>query len=306
MTTRKDPLAEASALDRVHYATGMMLDADDFRAEQTYHRGRLARALAFLHGSGTAAGLNVTYRHGADADGGSVEELVVSPGLAVDRIGRLIELPAEACIRLDRWYRQQADDPDLADSLATAFKAPAAHHVAAAPWSGVVADVFIRFAVCERGKTPAFASGPFDALDAVQPARLRDGYELALVPRLEADLAGVKPAQAWPDFVGAADVASRIRRLQDAILDAWPRDAATSPELPDLPEYAPGQTDKTAVFLARVVVRADAAAGPGLAPARVVPPAPPDPDAEPVVAVDNHLRLFLYMPQALARALAEL
>ncbi len=306
MTTRKDPLAETVTLDRVHYATGMMLDADDFRAEQTYHRGRLARALAFLHGTGTVAGLNVTYRHRAGADGGAVEELVVSPGLAVDRIGRLIELPAEACIRLDRWYRQQASDPDLADGLATAFKAPAAHHVAAAPWSGVVADVFIRFVACERGKTPAFAAGPFDALDAVQPSRLRDGYDLALVLRPEADLAGVKPVQAWPDFTGAVDPASRIRSLQDAILAAWPRDAATPADLPGLPEYAPGQADKTAVFLARVIVRADAAAGPGLAPARIAPPSPPDPDAEQVVVVENHLRLFLYMPQALARALAEL
>lgn len=306
MTTRKDPLAEALTLDRVHYATGMMLDADDFRAEQIYHRGRLARALAFLHGTGTVAGLNVTYRHRAGADGGSVEELVVSPGLAVDRIGRLVELPGEACIRLDRWYRQQASEPDLADGLATAFKAPAAHHVAAAPWAGVVADVFVRFVACERGKTPAFVAGPFDALDAVQPSRLRDGYELSLVPRPEADLAGVRPAQAWPDFTGAADAASRIRCLQDAILAAWPRDAATPPDLPGLPEYAPGQADKTAVFLARVVVRADAPAGPGLAPARVAPPSPPDPDAEQVVAVDNHLRLFLYMPQALARVLAEL
>lgn len=305
MTTRKDPLAEGGALDRVNYATGMMLDASDFQAEQAYHRGRLARALAFLHGSGTVAGLNVTYRHRAGADGGSVEELAVSPGLAVDRLGRLIELPGEACIRLDRWYRRHADDPDLADGLATAFKAPAAHGVAAAAWSGVVADVFVRFVACERGKTPAFASGPFDALDAVQPARLRDGYELSLVLRPEANLAGVRPVQDWPDFTGAADPAARIRRLQDAILAAWPCDAATAPDLPNLPEYAAGQADKTAVFLARVVVRAEAPAGPGLAPARVLPSSPPDPNAGQVVAVDNHLRLFLYMPQALARVLAE-
>ena len=35
----------------------------------------------------------------------------------------------------------------------------------------------------QRGKTPAFAVGPFDATDAVVPSRLRDEYELRLVPR---------------------------------------------------------------------------------------------------------------------------
>jgi hypothetical protein len=44
-----------------------------------------------------------------------------------------------------------------------------------APFNGVIADVFLNFVVCERGKTPAFASGPFDALDAIAPSRLRDG-----------------------------------------------------------------------------------------------------------------------------------
>ena len=45
------------------------------------------------------------------------------------------------------------------------------------------ADIFLAFHPCERGYTPAFASGPFDALDASQPSRVRDAYELTLVPR---------------------------------------------------------------------------------------------------------------------------
>ena len=45
--------------DRVSYDEGVLLDALDFRAEQSYHRGRLARVLAYLFGTGTAAGLEV-------------------------------------------------------------------------------------------------------------------------------------------------------------------------------------------------------------------------------------------------------
>src|SRR5262245_37226124 len=109
MSTRNDPLAAAAetaragVLDRVFYATGILLAADDFDAEQTYHRGRLARALAYLHGSGTVAGLRVgvlpALAPGADPAflQGREEELRVQPGLAIDRLGRLIEIPRAAC-----------------------------------------------------------------------------------------------------------------------------------------------------------------------------------------------------------------
>lgn len=306
MSNRKDPLAGEITPDRVHFATGMMLDAGDFLDEQSYHRGRLARALAFTQGVGTAAGLNVHYRLRGGAGGGTVEELVVSPGLAVDRQGRLIELRREACIRLDRWYAEQAvsEDPAVIDALAQAWAAQADHGVAAAAWDGVVADVFVRFATCERGKTPAFAAGPFDALDAVQPSRLRDGYKLELILRPEDHLPQRVPPQNWPGFADTDDAAQRRRKLQDAILAGWPGNAATPPEPPAYDEYPAAQADRLAVFLARVVIQA-AEPRPGRAPVRPPLPAPPQTDADPgaVVKIDNHLRLFIYMPQALARAL---
>ena len=47
-----DPLYALPAAARPHYATGMLLGARDFADEQTYHRNRLARALAFATGAG--------------------------------------------------------------------------------------------------------------------------------------------------------------------------------------------------------------------------------------------------------------
>ena len=44
------------APERVNYATGVLLQAEDFRDEQTYHRGRLATALRHLVGFGTRRG----------------------------------------------------------------------------------------------------------------------------------------------------------------------------------------------------------------------------------------------------------
>ena len=43
MAKRDDSLAEVEGPDRVNYATGVLLNAEDFQAEQDYHRGRLAR-----------------------------------------------------------------------------------------------------------------------------------------------------------------------------------------------------------------------------------------------------------------------
>ena len=48
------------------------------------------------------------------------------------------------------------------------------------PARAVVADVFVRFAACKVGLTPSFAIGPFDALNAVSTARLRDTLRLYL------------------------------------------------------------------------------------------------------------------------------
>jgi hypothetical protein len=260
MSTVRDPLAlldPAEAVvppDRLHYAIGMMLDQEDFLAEQTYHRGRLARALAYLHGYGTVAGLRVRVEEPLEPGDdpafpdGREERLVVEPGVAVDRFGRLVEIPRTACIRLNRWYDDQDDD-----LLRQGFHAPS---------GGVVADVFVRFAVCERGRTPAFAAGPFDVTDAVVAARLRDGYTLTLLVREETD--PPLPIPRWPDLSedpAAPDPAAELERrrdlLREAILDAWTEGTAHSDAggLEPLPEHAAGQ-DTSDVFLARLVLPA--------------------------------------------------
>ncbi|MEZ5609648.1 MAG: hypothetical protein R3E45_04260 [Rhodocyclaceae bacterium] len=123
-----DPLYALPDASRPHYATGMLLDAGDFADEQTYHRNRLARALAFvsgagarrlpealdpdtagaagLFGGGTLAGLRVRQ---VPAAGEAVEEIRIAPGLAVDRLGRLVEVPRAVCLRLPGALARQAN-----------------------------------------------------------------------------------------------------------------------------------------------------------------------------------------------------
>jgi hypothetical protein len=60
MATPADTLSPPPAPNRVYYSLGRMLGVEDFQADQDYHRGRLARALLQLCGTGTVAGLYVS------------------------------------------------------------------------------------------------------------------------------------------------------------------------------------------------------------------------------------------------------
>ena len=125
---RSDVVARArEARGRVFYATGVLLNAQHLDADQPDNHRGLARALAYLHGSGTLAGLEVTWER---ATGGRGERLVVKPGIALDRLGRIIEVPGDAPLPLDRWFDEQSDA-----HLIGGFKPSV---------QGVVADVFVR------------------------------------------------------------------------------------------------------------------------------------------------------------------
>ena len=268
-----DPLEALPPPERVNYATGVLLAAEDFRDEQTYHRARLARLLSGLAGFGTLAGLRVSPPAAGDAE----LELRVEPGLAIDRFGRLVEIGEPYCIRLARWFGGLST-PGL---RAAVHRAPRVSVPVA-----VVADVFLTALSCARAKTPAFATGPFDALDAVVPARLAEAAQLELVPRSEGGPDPIpSPQNFWPG-AGATPQA----RLQ-AVLDSWVAGtAATSADgsLDPLGEHVAGH-NTSAVLLARVTV-------PVVLAADAAPDVRPQLDMVRRVAVDNSLRPFIFVP----------
>jgi hypothetical protein len=71
---------------RVHYYGGRLLTAEDFAAEQEYHRGKRRLQNQLLLGMGRAAGLEC---HWSRRKG-----LIVEPGVAIDCMGREIVVPA--------------------------------------------------------------------------------------------------------------------------------------------------------------------------------------------------------------------
>lgn len=74
---------------RVNYFEGRLLTADDLGADQQYARERAWLHNRMLHGSGVVSGLDVTVEG---------EDIVVSPGMAIDPDGREIVLGEQARI----------------------------------------------------------------------------------------------------------------------------------------------------------------------------------------------------------------
>jgi hypothetical protein len=283
-------LTDLGVPERVNYAAGVLLDDQDFSSEQSYIRGRLARALAALYGFGTIAGLGVSCATADNPD----REVKVAPGLALDRLGRLVEIRREQCLRLAQWFAYEATRGDArrAELLGARVADPDN-----AGQQRLFLDVSLRFAICPHGKTPAFASGPFNATDYVVSARLADAFELTLdlapldgggVPF--APLSALPPLDAKLGEIGALPdgdrALARRRWAIDAALAAWPAaDPADATRLPKLKEQRqPG--DWLKVLLARLAVPITQEAA----------SAPPLVDAARAVGVDNYLRPVVFNP----------
>ena len=212
-------------------------------------------------------------------------ELHVGGGLAVDRYGRLIEVPRPWCLRLAPWVASKSND---------------ALRAALGP-EGVVADLYLRFASRGRGATPAFAHGAYDATDALVPSRVRDAFlfELLLRPEARDEPAAPNhlPRQRFAALRAMAP-AERLDAARAALLDGW--------------DAAPGAARRRGAGAAAASTRVgvDAAA---LFLARLrLPAGPPDADGRPVfdldsfddARIDNESRAFVVPNDMLAAIFA--
>ncbi len=392
MSNSADALAASPppAPNRVYYSLGRMLGVEDFQADQDYHRGRLARALLQLCGTGTVSGLKVrvpqqlqqhsayapwsfvidanknvqmnagaagtsgdtvppftaapgattadgtvtwtnqgpllgsawrtntpftypsaivdqngnvqvlavvvglttgpvlpqwnTNAGGATTDGDNVSawtclgsaalEVQVTPGVAVDRAGRIIEVPRAVCIPIGDWLAVQTTS-----DLNAALKG-----------GNVVIDVFATFVGCTRGVTPCFATqDDYDATDAFSPNRLLDSFAMQLV--LRTDASPQLPEDPWRTMGPIATSPNPpAKTLQQGILEADSGPGFSTPFGPgSAPAEYPPNFDPTSVFLARLTIPATAVAG-----------SPPTMTLA-NIGIDNFSRLFLYSSSLVAR-----
>ena len=271
---------------RVYYSTGRMLGVEDFQADQDYHRGRLARVLVQLFGTGTVSGLLV------QTDGNTnvqQMELQVTPGVAIDRVGRIIEVPSKVCIVLNDWLNQQmqAWQTQITNPVPGQAAIPDPN-LAIRDGKNLMCDVFASFVPCTRGSAPCFAAeDDYDATDAFAANRWLDSFAMQLVLRTDIN-PPLTPVDPWKasgalPASGAALTAANEGNLQNLLLKATSGPAAKAVEYP--PNF-----DNTSVFLARLLIAAT----------KGTPGQPPTFDLT-QLTIDNSPRLFVYPAALLAR-----
>jgi hypothetical protein len=212
--------------------------------------------------------------------GPSQLEIEVSPGLALDRAGRMIEAPSTICIRIQPWLANQTVS-DLNSALHS---------------GNIVIDVFATFVPCTSGVTPCFATQDnYDATDAFSPNRLLDSFAMQLVLRTDAN--PKLPQDPWLPAGAAPTTAitpAIAQSLKQTILGASAGPGSTAPFSPSgtIPAEYPPLLDPTSVFLARILIPATAgAAG-----------QPPNYNLN-QISIDNLSRLFLYPASLVARSI---
>lgn len=99
---------------RNRYFTGKYMTARDFRDEQEYFLARQRLHLRALHGWGIVCGLDVKEH---DADCRARGWVVVTPGIAVDCLGREIILQEKVAVELPALLRYDDGRPDPADPV---------------------------------------------------------------------------------------------------------------------------------------------------------------------------------------------
>jgi hypothetical protein len=208
-------------------------------------------------------------------------EAAVTAGLAIDRVGRMIEVPQTVCIYLQPWMANQtASDLNLA-----------------LQGGNIVVDVFATFVPCTQGVTPSFATqDDYDATDAFSANRLLDSFSMQLV--LRTDPNPQLPLDPWI-VLGTAPTGgvtgAAVQVLQRSILSANSGAAAAAPFMAGGPiprEYPPG-FDPSSVFLARLSIPATAPTTQGQPPTYNLN----------AIAINNLARLFIYAPSLVARTL---
>jgi hypothetical protein len=161
-----------SPLARVSYVEGMLLGLEATRDEQDFHRRRLSRHQFWLHGRGTIAGMNVTLGYDAadpnlaDDTKNMAVDLVVSPGVGIDGLGREVTADTRYGMRVNEWLEAQRRD-----DLVTSFR------------DNVLSlKVTARYEPVGRGMQPVLARKLNAGTDAVDFSRIGDSCMLELLP----------------------------------------------------------------------------------------------------------------------------
>lgn len=156
-------------LRRVSFEAGMLLGLEATRSEQDYHRRRLNRQQYWLHNRGTLVGLAVAIdgKQDVPANTETVTRVEITPGVAIDGLGREVVVEEPYCLNLNDWLQANAE------SLASGYD-----EVEKALWLTVT----LRHRDCPSAFQPILAQEANAGTDPVAPARIKDSVLLELNP----------------------------------------------------------------------------------------------------------------------------
>ncbi|KSB91825.1 hypothetical protein AS593_07315 [Caulobacter vibrioides] len=227
-----DPALPGDPFARPRYSYGQLLGADDFVSEQRYHllRARLRNAL--LHGSGVACGLDVIAKTVADPP---AVELICTPGLAIDPLGREIFVPESICLDVTGLANNESFWSDLSP-----------------PPDDPEGDTRRCYAVlsyraCLSAQTPAIAQPCSDADNSLVYSRVLDSYRLCLEATPPPDPHAL--SRDWPALKAPLGLRARLQALltdtppHPEQLWSYPQDAKVLLAVVDLkPVGSPAET----------------------------------------------------------------
>ncbi len=246
-----DALETRPAPERLNLTDGALLTEKHFQTEQLYHRGQISRLALHLHGAGTVAGLDVTF----DPATGDDVEIKVAPGMALDRLGRIVELHQESCLQIALWLAQQAKAPSSEAQILAGVRAAGG----GLP-DHLIGDVYLGFQACARSPEPAFASPNADTIDGVSASRVLDTGMLKLIIRPDGD-DRVPQSRVAADIPGAPtlELVRDFKRLRGWDLTRPEADPFGLPAGADLSEHivAGNVQDGSEILLARLVIPID-------------------------------------------------
>jgi len=156
-------------LRRVSFEAGMLLGLEATRSEQDYHRRRLNRQQYWLHNQGTLVGLAASIEGKQDvaADTPTVTRVEITPGVAIDGLGREVVVEEPYCLNLGDWLEANSE------TLAKGYD-----ETGQALWLTVT----LRHKDCPIAFQPVLAQEANAGTDPVAPARIKDSVLLELSP----------------------------------------------------------------------------------------------------------------------------
>jgi hypothetical protein len=161
-------------LKRVVFEPGMLLGVEATTSEQDYHRRRLVRHQYWLHGYGTVAGLVVSLQaeEPENIDQHILTKLIVSPGIAIDGLGREVSSYEPYCINLQDWLEAHSDKDRIWQVANGGFDGSD---------NSLWLKICFRYQEQPSGLQPVMATQINAGTDPVQPSRLKDCLLLELI-----------------------------------------------------------------------------------------------------------------------------